>query len=640
MVMLSLKNIEKFFGQRVLFKDACFEVYEGDRIGLIGANGAGKTTLFKMITGDMAIDGGEMHTHKLLKTAYLEQQSTISGENTLYAETLSVFEPLMAMEQEMERVRADIEHQNGELEALVRRQHFLHTEYEQQGGLMYQSRTRAVLLGLGFAEADFDLPLAALSGGQRTRAMLGRVLLSDANLLLLDEPTNHLDIAAVEWLEGFLKTCKAAVLVISHDRYFLDRVTKRTLELENTRLTAYEGNYSAYVKKKAEDQLALTRSYENTQKEIARLERIIEQQKRWNRERNLVTAGSKQKVIDKLAKDMVRPDKAPEAIRFSLSHRERGGNEVLTVRDLAKSFDGKPLFEGISLLIKKSERVFLLGPNGCGKTTLFKIITGQTEASAGETRLGANIKIGYYDQMQTGLSTDNTAMEEIAAAYPQMTQTQIRNALGAFLFRGDDVFKNIGDLSGGEQARVSLLKLMMSQANFLLLDEPTNHLDIASREALEEALDNYGGTLFVISHDRYFINKLADRIVSFLPEGGGLKETGGNYDDYLESMAQDAAAAAQEKAAQPQKTSEYRQKKETEAAKRRLAGQIARAEQGILDNEEKIAAIKAEAEQPENASDYEKLMRLHADIDSLEHKNAALLESWERLSGELLETEQ
>lgn len=635
-MILALRNIEKSFGQNTLFQNVSFEVEENDKIGFVGMNGTGKTTLFHVITGEMAYDSGEVLRPKLLKTAYMEQQSLETPIHSVYEEVLIVFRHLSGLEAEIENVRQSIENKTKDIQLLIRQQHSLQNQYEEQGGYLYKSRVKAVLLGLGFTQSEMELPLSNLSGGQRTRVMLAKILLDDANLLLLDEPTNHLDIASVEWLEDYLKSYKGAFIVISHDRYFLDRVTTRTLALENRRITAYGGNYSYYVSQKEEDNLYLERKYENTQKEITRLKGVIEQQKRWNREKNIVTAESKQKVVDKLEKTLIKPDAEVQNIRFAFTKKERGGNDVLIAQDLKKSYGDKLLFQNVNLHIKKGERVFLLGPNGCGKTTLFKTILGQAESEGGWCKTGSHVEAGYYDQMQSGLNGDNTILEEISIAYPDMKLKDIRNALAAFLFKEDDVFKKIELLSGGEKARVALLKLMLSKANFLLLDEPTNHLDIGSCEALENAMKGYDGTLFIISHDRYFINKLSDRILSFMPDISGLTEFCGSYDGYIQSVTQKPAAGIKE---QP-KISEYQLKKEKEAAKRRLLGQIARAEKSIHEAEEKIKQWEVECEKEENASDYEKIISLTEGIESCKKNIDALYETWERLHMELNESDE
>ena len=447
-------------------------------------------------------------------------------------------------------------------------------------------------------------------------------------MLFLDEPTNHLDIQSVEWLEGFLRDYKGAFVVISHDRYFLDKVANKIFELENGRLTVYNGNYSQYVKQKEENRKAQERKYENTQKEIARLEGIVEQQRRWNREKNIKTAESKLKMIDRLEQTLDRPDALPDEMRFSFSINQRGGNDVIICSDLAMRFGAKQLFKNASMHITHAESVFLLGPNGCGKTTLFKLIMNELEPSGGTVKLGANIDIGYYDQTQDHLDYSKTVFDEVADSYPKMTQTQVRSALAAFLFRGDDVFKLISELSGGERAKVSLLKLMLSGANLLLLDEPTNHLDIASREALENALSAYGGTLFIVSHDRYFINKLAHRVIYMTTDG--LLNYIGDYDYYIEKRKTESAEIVTEQKSQSGKN-EYLQKKQKDAEERKRQNRIKKIEEQIAQTEEEIENLSAELESPECATDYVKAAEITDKINELSEKLMQMYEEWDSL---------
>ncbi len=622
MNLLNLSNVSKSYSTNVIFQNVSFLVEDRDKIGLVGVNGAGKTTLFRILTGQTDYDSGNVLKNKQTKIGYLEQYTCADSERCVMDELLTVFGYLQEMELKMEQVSADLERNEGDIDALIREQQQLHDEFARLDGFTYKSRARAALFGLGFSEEEFQLPVRALSGGQKTRVSLAKILLSDANLLLLDEPTNHLDISSCEWLEDFLKGYQGAVIVISHDRYFLDSVTGRTFEMENQKLTVYEGNYTTYFNLKAEYNKVLEREYTKKMKEIHRLEGVIEQQRQWSQEHNYKTAESKQKQIDRIANTLEKPEASPDRIRFHFHTRTGGGYEVLTIRDLSKSFDQVLLFESVNMDVRKGEHVFLLGPNGCGKTTLFKMILGQIEQSKGTVKIGQNIQTGYYDQTQSDIDPDKTIFDEVSDAYPKMTNTEIRNALAAFLFRGDDVFLENKNLSGGERARVSLIKLMLSEANFLLLDEPTNHLDIQSREALEEALSGYEGTMLVVSHDRYFINKMADKI--YYLQKDGVQKFDGNYSYYLEKFRES------EEQREPVKIeNDYKKQKELESAKRRHQGKIKRAE-------EKIEALESEIEeltrrQAGAANDYEKLLELEGAIAEKKDELNQNYELWEAL---------
>ena len=625
MILLNLSNVNKTFDEEILFENVSFDINGNDKIGLVGVNGAGKTTLFKMLTGKIKIEEGKVFKNKLANIGYMEQHVCNNSQNSVYEELLFIFSPLIEMEKEIEEIVTDIESKNGDIDSLVKRQHKLTEEYERTGGFLYRGRAKATLFGLGFSEAEFNMPVNTLSGGQKTRILLGKMLLSDANLLLLDEPTNHLDIKSVEWLEDYLKTYHGAVITISHDRYFLDKIANRIFEIENKKFIVYNGNYTYYLKKKTEDKVIAEKHYETTQKEIKRIESIIEQQRRWNREKNIKTAESKQKVVDRLEKTLEKPASSLDNINFKFNTKSGGGNDVLIINELKKSFGHKLLFENLNIHIRKGERIFLLGPNGCGKTTLFKIIRDLCESNSGTCKLGINIETGYYDQTQSDLNYDKTAIDEISDAYPHITLTKIRNALATFLFKGDDVFKEISMLSGGERARVALLKLMLSPSNFLLLDEPTNHLDIISREALEEALTQYEGTLFIVSHDRYFINKMADRIYRMTKDG--VTEYIGNYDYYVEKCKDEEVIVKKE----APKENEYKVKKEKESVMRRLQGQISRAEQNISETEEIINKLEEQLHSPECSSDYVRAIKLTNGIENLRTKLEGLYEEWDEL---------
>ena len=627
--ILQADGLKKTFSTRTLFHDVSFKVNEGDRIGIIGVNGAGKTTLFRILTGKEEYDGGYLTKEKGLTVAYMEQYSEFTSGSTAYEEVLTQFSHLLEKEAELEQVNGMLEASSEE--SLIRRQHALLEAFERDGGLTFRGRVRSTLLGLGLTETEISLPMASLSGGQRTRVLLAKILLSGAKLLLLDEPTNHLDIPSIAWLEGFLAEYKGSVIVVSHDRFFLDRVTNRTFELEHEKVTVYDGNYSYYKEKKAFDRLTLEREYEKKKKEISRIEGIIAQQKHFGQERNYVTIRSKQKQIDRIAAGLEKPEDDPESIGFSFRAEGGTGNEVLKVENLAMSFEDKRLFRDVTWTLYKQQHAFLVGPNGCGKTTLLKLVLGQETADAGSSEFGARVKVGYYDQTIGDLHDEKTVFEEVSDAYPKLGNTAIRTALGAFLFRGDDVFKQISVMSGGERARVALTKLMLSGANLLILDEPTNHLDIPSKEALEDALLSYDGTLLAVSHDRYFINRLADRILELTQEG--MTSVSGNYDDYLSYRQRYAVKeAAPVSVAEAPKENEYVKKKAEQAAARKKQARLSRIESEIAKNEERMSELTALYSDPDVASDYARVGEISAELEALKTATDALYEEWDALS--------
>lgn len=595
-----------------------------DRVGLVGANGAGKTSLFKILTGEYSPSSGEVFTGKGVKLGYMEQH-TCSDNKTVYGELISVFSDLIRQEKELEQISQRLTEKADA--GLIARQDFLNEQFLRNGGATYKSLTRSALAGLGFDESDFDKPTSKLSGGQRSKLVLSKLLLSRADLLLLDEPTNHLDISAVEWLEGFLASFSGAFIVISHDRYFLDKITNKTIELDSCRLRSYKGNYSQFLIKKEAEQKAIREKYENDLKEIERIEGIIAQQRRWNREKNIKTAESKEKAVERIKAQLVAPDAVQQRIRFDFTPKCLSGEEVLNVSGLSKSFSGKMLFEDVSFNIRRGERVFLVGDNGCGKTTLLKILMGDHAADSGAFSFGANLFTGYFDQVQEKLDLSKSALDEVWSAFPAMTQTEVRNALAAFLFRGDDVYKRLSDCSGGERARVALLKLMLGKYNFLLLDEPTNHLDAYSREELENTLKSYSGTMLIVSHDRYFINKLATCVLELTPNG--INKFIGNYDDYADHRYIRAAASKKEK--QPVQN-EYKLKKERASAARKLRTAVSRLEGEIEELEDEIALLEEKlcCNPP-----YEEYLAISSALDEKSAKRDLLYEQWSEKTDEL-----
>lgn len=633
MIVLSGNDISVSFGGETLFHDVNFRLEESGRAGLVGVNGCGKTTLMHVINGRQEAETGGISKAAGIKLGCMEQYVIRDDNITLYDEVLEIFRPLIDAENELADIAVAID-TGDHSEQTLSRQMQLQERFEREGGLTYKSMTCSALVGLGFSEDDFNKPISVMSGGQKSKAQLAKLLLSGSNILLLDEPTNHLDITACEWLEKFLTEYKGAYIVISHDRYFLDKVTDTTFEMENRTLREYKGNYTRYLELKAEAREAQQRVYDRTVKEINRIEGIVEQQKRWGQEHNFITAASKQKQADRLKETLEKPEDLPEAIKFTFRAKEGGANDVLIAKDLSKSFDGTAVFTNAELDIKKNTTTFILGENGCGKTTLLKILTGEYQADSGEYKYGNNIQFGYYDQAQTDLDPSKTVIDEVWDRYPGMTQTQVRSALAQFLFKGDDVFKNVGKLSGGEKARVSLLKLMLSKANMLLLDEPTNHLDIHSREALENALASYGGTLLIVSHDRYLINKLADRIV-WLGKTGTVN-IDGNYDRYIELKEAKAQSeqAVQVKVAEGKKN-DYKERKERESTLRKLSGALKRCEQAIDEIGLKTAELAQQMSQPEIATDYEKTSALAQEIEALKEKEESLTAEWMELSEQI-----
>ncbi len=632
MAVLSVHNLEMSFSERVLFSQVSFDIEASDKVGFIGVNGVGKTTLFKILCGKIEQTGGDFFTSKNLKIGYMEQHACSNSENTVYNELLSVFPHLIKMEEEIDRLNLDLEMGRSDEKTIMR-----HTELSEQfaamDGLVYKSRTASALTGLGFKQEDFNMPVKKLSGGQRSKLSLAKLLLSGSDIILLDEPTNHLDINSVGWLESFIRDFKGAAIIISHDRYFLDTVTNKTMELEHEKLQMYKGNYTEFIRKKEEAKKAAENKYKKDMAEIKRIEGIIEQQKRWNREKNIKTAESKQKEIDRIKENLVVPESELENIKFKFQPNTESGNDVLMCEGVSKTFGEKKIFENVNMHIRKGEKVFIVGSNGCGKTTLFRIIMGTVPADRGEIDFGAKVETEYFDQMQENLNMEKTAMDEIWDEYPKMTQTQVRTSLGAFLFKGDEVFKPINQMSGGERARVSLLKLMLGGGNFLLLDEPTNHLDTTSKEALEESLKSYEGTMLIISHDRYFINKLADRILELKLEG--MTEYLGNYDYYMEKRLEKSGQDNGKTQTETKKSAgaiDYKMKKEMQAQERKRRSMLKKTEQEIEETELEMEKVNEQLADPQVTSDYQKLIELSGKLEELKTKQEQLYEQWAELS--------
>ncbi len=632
MIIYNAKNVEFSFGAELLFQNVTFEVDKNDKIGLVGINGCGKTTLFRLMRGEYQTDGGEFVKSQDTVLGYMEQHVVRDSSVSMADEVLSVFRPLEELERELEQIHRQIDSGNTDA-ALLERQMRLSERFESEGGLTYRARAMSSLLGLGFTAEEQKKPVSVLSGGEKAKVQLAKLLLSGANLLLLDEPTNHLDLAASAWLEKFLLDYKGAYLVISHDRYFLDRVTNRTFELENKRLTAYKGGYTDYRKKKEEDLEAAWKHYENQREEIERIKGIIEQQKRFNQARNYITIASKEKQIERLEADLVKPETPPKKLRFRFHCGEPVTDEILSGRNLSVSFGGKRLFQNVTIEVRKRERVFLMGANGCGKTTLFKMLMKECAGDSGTVVYGPGVRAGYYDQLMSGLSDRKTVLDEIWDAYPKMSQTEVRTALGGFLFSGEDVFKKIGDLSGGEKARAALLKLMLSGCNLLLLDEPTNHLDIASREALETAIEDFDGTVLIISHDRYLIRRTATRIYRLCPQG---TEEIGDAEAFFAETEEQKLAVKKEAAGDGAGKADYLRRKERQSELRRLRTRAARAEERIGQLEEEIRRLNGQMQDPENAADFEKITAIGAKLEEAQRELDERTEEWVEVC-ELLE---
>ena len=636
-MILSLSNVSKSYGTDVILEKISFNIEEKEKAAIVGVNGAGKTTLFKIITGEISSDSGDIYFKKDSSFGYLKQNAIPNSEGTIYNEMLAVFSPLIKAEEDLRQMEHEMSHMSGtELKEHMKKYSDLQYKFELMDGYSYKSRIKGVLKGLGFTEDDFDRPVKSLSGGQKTRVYLGSLLLSKPDLLLLDEPTNHLDIESIAWLEDFLRSYTGAVLIISHDRYFLDKIVTKTIEIENKKSHIYEGNYSFYAKNKEINRQIEQHHFVQQQKEIKHQEDVIAKLRSFNREKSIKRAESRQKQLEKM-EVVNRPENLPDKMRLKLTPKITSGNDVLHAEGLSKSFDNKTLFSNLDIDIKRGEKTAIVGPNGIGKSTLLKILLGKAEKTTGEIKWGTNVHVGYYDQEQHNFNENNTIFQEISDTYPEMTNGEIRNVLAAFVFEGDDVFKLISSLSGGEKGRISLAKIMLSKANCLILDEPTNHLDIFSKEILENAINNYEGTVLYVSHDRYFINKTATKIIELSKDG--VKEYLGNYDYYIEkkNTAKREEMLFGEKTHQPEKQEisetklSYQEQKEQQAKERKLKNQIKKIETEIEETEVKIQALEEELMKPEIATDADKARDLFDQKTDLETHLNELYDKWESI---------
>lgn len=642
-MILSCQNISKAFVENQVLKNVSFHIEDHEKAAIVGINGAGKTTLLRIIVGEMTPDDGQVVLARDKTLGYLAQNSTVDTSHTIYEELLSVKADLLRLEEKIRECENNMKHAEGDaLEDLMKQYTSLTHAFETGGGYLYRSELVGVLKGLGFTEDEFSKPVATLSGGQKTRVALGRLLLQNPDLIILDEPTNHLDMNSIAWLETYLLNYKGAVLIVSHDRYFLDRIAGKVIEIDQSKATTFMGNYSDYAVKKEQLRVATWNAYMNQQREIKHQEEVIEKLKSFNREKSIKRAESREKMLDKI-EVIEKPSEVRTDMKLSLTPRILSGNDVLTVEHLSKSFDSHKLFTDVNFEIKRGEHVAIIGDNGSGKTTLLKILNGLVPADQGTFRLGSNVEIGYYDQEHHVLHSEKTLFEEISDDYPYLNNTQIRNVLAAFLFTGEDVFKRISDLSGGERGRVSLAKLVLSNANFLILDEPTNHLDIMSKEILEDALNGYEGTILYVSHDRYFINRTAHRILD-LTEGQFVNYVG-NYDYYLEKhdtvMAAIEASAPQNtdadntvaaKAAESEVKLDWKAQKEEQARLRKKENDLKKCEEQIARLEARVSEIDTEMSDPAIGTQVAKLQELSKEQAACQEQLEKLYEQWEELA--------
>ncbi|MDD6212942.1 MAG: ABC-F family ATP-binding cassette domain-containing protein [Clostridiales bacterium] len=645
-MILSCSNLSKTFSVDPIISGASFRIDDKDKTAIVGINGAGKSTLLKLIVGELTPDSGELVLSKGKTIGYLAQHQDLSSDRTIYEEIRTAKEDIIRMEEEIRQLERNMKSAQGEeLSAMMETYSRLNHEFELRDGYSYESEIVGVLKGLGFDESEFDRRCSALSGGQKTRISLGKLLLTRPDCILLDEPTNHLDIASISWLEGYLNSYPGAVVLVAHDRYFLDRIVNHVIEVENAKVSVFTGNYSAYAEKKKMLRDAAIKQYLNQQQEIRHQEEVIARLKSFNREKSIKRAESREKMLERTER-LEKPMELKDSMFFTLEPNVVSGNDVLTIDNLTKSFGDNVLFEHAGFQIHRGERVAIIGNNGTGKTTLLKIINGLLDADEGSCTLGSKVTIGYYDQEQQLLTEENTLFEEIQNAYPDLNNTKVRNTLAAFLFTGDDVFKRVSDLSGGERGRLSLAKLILSPCNFLILDEPTNHLDMTSKEILEQALCQYTGTVLYVSHDRYFVNKTATRIMELTH--GLFVGYGGNYDYYLEKrdhLTQVALAAAAGKnkfsadkhkpsAVPSSGSTDWKAQKEEQARKRKLENDIRKAEEAITTLEDRNREIEELLTQEHIFSDMKKLLELHQEKEKIQDELMTWMERWEELSME------
>ena len=634
MILMTVQGVSKSFGMKSVLKDISLTLQQGARMGLIGVNGSGKSTLFRLIAGQMEPDEGTISLMRGTRVGMLTQEADIQSDLTVREELSRVFEPVREMERRLRALEEEMaqKHEDeAELDRLSREYARLTDRFEDAGGYEWPSRIQGVLAGLGFAKGREDQPASVLSGGEKTRLCLARLLLTQPDLLMLDEPTNHLDLSSIQWLEDTLKKYRGTVLIISHDRYFMNSVCDCMAEISMRRLVQYEGNYDQFTVKRQADIERQIREYKLQQAEIARQQAIIQRYRMYNREKSIRAAESREKRLEKMER-LERPV-GEQHVRFSFEARRRTGDDVLKVHGLAKGFEGRRLFENFDLHLRAGDRVAIIGPNGVGKSTLLNIIARKLKADAGEVEFGANVDLGYYEQHQTGLDPEKDVLNELWDAFPRLDLDRVRSVLALFLFTGDDVYKKISMLSGGEKGRVSLCKLMLKRDNLLLLDEPTNHLDMDSREVLEGALEDFDGTILTVSHDRYFINRVADRIIEMRPDG--VKEYLGNYDDYLEKKRREEAGLEDAAASGMTKTQLDKQRRKERLlreGKKALEKQLEAAEARIADAEKEIQDLEARMADPElyqRPDEARETARRHAELQA---GMDALYEEWEALS--------